>query len=65
MVSYQTWTDIAFEVAERKGARFEGLADGGTFVGDVVAPLWNQNKQELSTATMAEARQLAERRIEA
>lgn len=65
MVSYQTWTSLCFDVAEQKGAEFENLRDGGGFISNVVAELWARHKAELQTATRAEARQLAERKISA
>lgn len=63
MVSYQAWTSIAFEVARRKGVQFEDLDRSARFVREVVSELWRQDKERLKTATRAEARDYAEKRI--
>ena len=65
MVSYQKFTSIAIDVAQSKGAQFNGIADGGTFVGNVVSVLWNQHKDELKGMTIQQARQFAQQHIEA
>ena len=65
MVSYQKFTSIAFDVAKAKGAQFNGLGDGGTFVGNVVSVLWNQHRDELKGMTIQQARQFTQQHIEA
>lgn len=64
MVSYQTWTSIAFEVANEKGAQFESIEDGGEAI-EVFASIWRDRKDELSRATMTEARRVANEEITA
>lgn len=54
MVSYQTFTRLAFRVAEQKGAQFEGIADGGQFISDV-ADVWQEEKAELRQMTEQQA----------
>lgn len=44
MVSYQTYTAIAFDIAEGKGAQFDGIQDGGEFISELAA-YWNANQQ--------------------
>lgn len=56
MVSYQTYTAIAFEVAERKGAQFDGIQDGGQFISEL-SDYWQANKAELKQMTERQARQ--------
>jgi len=65
MVSYQKFTSIAIDVAQSKGAQFNGIGDGGTFVGNVVSVLWNQHRDELKGMTIQQARQFAQQHIEA
>jgi len=65
MVSYQKFTSIAFDVAKEKGAQFNGVGDGGTFVSTVVSVLWNQHGDELKGMTIQQARQFAQHHIEA
>ena len=65
MVSYQKFTSIAFDVAKEKGAQFNGVGDGGTFVGNVVSVLWNQHRDDLTGMTIQQARQFAQNHIEA
>lgn len=60
MVSYQRWTSIAFDVAKQQGA---DLGTEQTNVISVAADVWNDRKSELSTATIAEARSIAENEI--
>ena len=50
MVSYQRMIAIAFDVAKDAGATFDGIDDGGQFIADL-APVWQQNKQQLKQAT--------------
>jgi len=65
MVSYQTFTSIAFEVAKSKGAQFGGVGDGGTFVSNVVSVLWGQHRDDLKGMTNQQARQFAQNHIQA
>jgi len=44
MVSYQTYTSIAFDVANSKGAQFDGIEDGGEFIAELGA-YWNENPE--------------------
>ena len=55
MVSYQTFTKLAFAVAEAKGGSFEGIDDGAQFTQQIAA-LWNRNKQEWKQMTEQQAR---------
>lgn len=60
MVTYQKWTAIVFEVAEQKGA------DTSRFQNDIVstaASIWQAQKDHLSTATVAQARDVARRQV--
>lgn len=56
MVSYQTLTKLAFEIAEEKGSRPGSLREGGAFVADV-AEYWNANKDRLKGLTEEQARE--------
>jgi hypothetical protein len=65
MVSYQRWTSVAYEVAKSKGANLEGT---GTQTNNqdlirVISEVWNDRKGELSTATVAEARDIARQEV--
>lgn len=55
MVTYQTFTSIAFDVADEKGAQFAGIEDGGQFIQQVAA-VWNQRKDEFLQMTEEQAR---------
>lgn len=55
MVSYQTYTAIAFEIANEKGAQFDGIQDGGQFISQL-AQYWRQNKENLKQMTEQQAR---------
>lgn len=77
MVQYQTWTQIGFEVARRKGFQTTGpgnqrtLAGGRGFDGtepqakliELLAEVWQDRKEELSDADRPAARQIAESEI--
>lgn len=62
MVTYQKWTSIAFDVAKARGmdtSSQEANADAvSTF-----AEIWRDRKDELATATVAEARAVAQEEI--
>lgn len=62
MVSYQKWTEIAFEVAQSRG--LESSQDAAAELISVAARIWNSRKQQLETATVAEARQIASDEIQ-
>jgi hypothetical protein len=64
MVSYQTFTKLAFDVARRKGAQFEGIDEGGDFIEDVAA-VWQSNKESLLQMTEQQARNYLQERVEA
>jgi len=55
MVTYQTLTKLAYEVADQKGASFDGIEDGASFTRQVAA-LWNRNKDEWKQMTKEQAR---------
>jgi len=65
MVSYQTLTAIAFEVAREKGASFSGQRPANaTAVVELVAACWNENKQQYKQMTEAQARRQMQKQIE-
>jgi len=43
MVSWQTFVEIAFDEAERQGAQFAGITEGGAFMSDL-GDLWSEEK---------------------
>lgn len=61
MVSYQKWTSVAFEVARSKG--MQSSQENSQDLVSVLAAVWRDRKDELSTATVAEARNIAESEI--
>jgi hypothetical protein len=65
MVSYQTWTAIAYEAAKAQGATLEGPQTASTNreLLSVIAEIWTDRKDELSTATRTEAREIADQEI--
>lgn len=63
MVSYQTFTALAFEVASEKGASYDGITDGGEFIQDI-ATAWQSNKGQLKQMTEAQARNWLEDRVQ-
>jgi len=56
MVTWQTLVEIAFDVADDKGAQFQGISDGGQFMSQL-AELWSQNKETWKQYTEQQARQ--------
>lgn len=66
MVSYQRWTSVCYEVARQKGATLEGpgTQDENRALVSVIAEIWNERKDELSTATVSEARNIARQEVE-
>ena len=65
MVSYQKWTSIAYEVARQKGAQIdgEGTQQTNQQLVSVIADVWNDRKEDLSTATVSEARTIARQEL--
>lgn len=61
MVTYQTWTSVAFTVAESKG--METSQENNADLMSVAAEVWNDRKEELSTSTRSQAKQIAESEI--
>lgn len=61
MVSYQRWTQIAFETAEEQGMR--SSQENSQALISVAADVWNDRKGELQSATIAQARNVAEEEI--
>lgn len=64
MVSWQKFVQLAFGVARQKGARFDGIEDGGDFLSQL-SMLWDRNKDRLKQMTEAQANQYLQERIEA
>lgn len=66
MVSYQKFTSICYDVAKTKGASLEGpgTQQNNQDLVSVIADIWNDYKDELIAATVAEAREIALREIE-
>lgn len=66
MVSYQRWTSVCYEVARSKGARLEGQGtqQENQALISLIAEVWNERKDELSTATVSEARSVAQTEIQ-
>lgn len=62
MVSYQKWTQIAFETAKQKGMK-TSQSNSQDLV-SVSATIWNERKSELSSATQHEAERIAKQEIE-
>lgn len=61
MVTYQTWTSIAFEVADSKG--MESSQENSAELVSVVAEIWQERKADLSSATRKEAEDIAQEEI--
>jgi hypothetical protein len=55
MVSWQKLVELAFDIADQKGAEFEGISDGGEFMSDLAA-VWSQNKEQWKQYTEQQAR---------
>lgn len=64
MVSWQTLVELAFDVADDKGAQFAGISDGGAFLADV-AEVWSQDKETWRQYTRKQARRRLEEMVEA
>lgn len=65
MVSYQRWTSICYEVARQKGASLEGSGtqDENQALISLIAEVWNDRKDEISSSTVAESRRIAQAEI--
>lgn len=61
MVTYQRWTSIAFEVARQQG--METTRSNSQDLVSILADVWNDRKEELSAATVQEARSIAQSEI--
>lgn len=61
MVTYQRWTAIAFSEARSQG--MESSQENSQELISVVADVWNDRKDELKTATIAEAEKIAAEEI--
>ena len=55
MVTWQTLVEIAFDVADDKGAQFAGITEGGAFMSDL-GDLWSQEKERYIQMTEAQVR---------
>lgn len=64
MVSWQTFVELAFDVADEKGAQFEGITQGGTFMSDL-GDVWTQNKQQYKQMTEKQAKRRLRELVEA
>jgi len=62
MVSYQTLTSIAYDVAKAKGAEFVGISSGQEVIA-VVSECWNEDREKLKQMTEQQARQYMEESI--
>lgn len=62
MVSYQKWTSIVFEVAKEKGEVIDSQKASAQTV-SVGADIWRDRKDELTAATIAEAKNVARQEI--
>lgn len=59
MVSYQKWTSIVFDVVREKGG---STSEAETII-EVGSAIWNDRKEELNTATVSEAKNVARQEI--
>jgi hypothetical protein len=50
MVSWQAFVEIAFDVADDKGAQFAGITQGGAFMSDL-GDLWSEEKEKYKQMT--------------
>lgn len=64
MVSWQTFVEIAFDVADDKGAQFAGITEGGAFMSDL-GDVWTQEKDRYVQMTKAQVRSELQELIEA
>lgn len=61
MVSYQKWTQIAFDEAKSQG--LEPSQESSAELVSVAAAIWNDRKDELNTANVSQARAIASQEI--
>lgn len=61
MVSYDTWIEVAYKVAEQKGmdTSFEESQNAVSAFADI----WNRRKADLQSATRSQARSVAQDEI--
>jgi len=64
MVSWTTYVEIAFDVADDKGAQFAGITEGGAFMSDL-GDVWQERKDEIKQMTREQARRELEKVVEA
>lgn len=64
MVSWQTFVSIAFDTAKAKGAKFEGIDDGGDFLTQL-SRVWDNDKDQLKQMTERQVRNYLQDRVEA
>lgn len=55
MVSWQTFVEIAFDVADEKGAQFAGITEGGAFMSDL-GDVWSEEKDRYIQMTESQVR---------
>lgn len=63
MVSWQTFVEIAFDVADDKGAQFAGITEGGAFMSDL-GDVWSSEKDRYIQMTESQARSELEELVE-
>lgn len=63
MVTYQTMIRLAFEVADSKGASFDGIDDSGRFISEL-AEYWQSNKSQLKQLTEQQTKRQLDRVVE-
>ena len=64
MVSWQTFVEIAFDVADDKGAEFAGITQGAAFMSDL-GDLWSEEKEKYKQLTQQQTRRELETVVEA
>jgi len=64
MVSWQTFVEIAFDVADDKGAQFAGITEGGAFMSDL-GDLWSEEKEKYKQMTQQQTRRELEQVVQA
>lgn len=64
MVSWQVFVELAFDVANGKGAQFSGIEDGAGFIEDL-SEVWQQDKQRYKQMTKKQARNALKDLVEA
>lgn len=60
MVSYQQWFEAVHEAASRKGLRGENTGRQRQSLTQDLARVWQENKAELQSMSVTEARSLAD-----